>query len=120
VSTRPAAFTAVTSVVWSFELTAFWTMFCDGYIGAPPTVFTPCAKLWPERPMAATARAAVNRAGKTAAINNAHDRLLEGCRAGGAGDVVARPEGWSGAYTPRIGADAESNVVKPRFPYTST
>src|SRR5262249_11364403 len=38
VSTRPAAFTAATSVVWSFELTAFWMMFFDGYIGAPPTV----------------------------------------------------------------------------------
>src|SRR6202044_4069909 len=38
VSTRPAAFTAATSVVWSLELTAFCTMFFDGYIGAPPTV----------------------------------------------------------------------------------
>src|SRR5271165_4454517 len=38
VSTRPAAFTAATSVVWSFELTAFWMMFLDGYIGAPPTL----------------------------------------------------------------------------------
>ena len=38
VSTRPAAFTAATSVVWSFEFTAFCTMFFDGYIGAPPTV----------------------------------------------------------------------------------
>src|SRR4029077_13701118 len=38
VSTRPAAFTAATSVVWSLELTAFWMMFLEGYIGAPPTV----------------------------------------------------------------------------------
>ena len=38
VSTRPAAFTAATSVVWSFELTAFSTMFLLEYIGAPPTV----------------------------------------------------------------------------------
>src|SRR6185437_223735 len=38
VSTRPAAFTAATSVVWSFELTAFWMMFLDGYIAAPPTI----------------------------------------------------------------------------------
>src|SRR6201992_3847867 len=38
VSTRPAAFTAATSVVWSFEFTAFWMMFLDGYIAAPPTV----------------------------------------------------------------------------------
>ena len=37
-STRPAAFTAATSVVWSFEFTAFWMMFFDGYIGAPPTL----------------------------------------------------------------------------------
>src|SRR5207244_757045 len=32
------ALTAATSVVWSLELTAFWMMFLDGYIGAPPTV----------------------------------------------------------------------------------
>ncbi len=38
VSTRPAAFTAATSVVWSFELTALSTMVFDGYIGAPPTI----------------------------------------------------------------------------------
>src|SRR6201992_472654 len=38
VSTRPAAFTAATRVVWSFELTAFSTIFFEGYIGAPPTV----------------------------------------------------------------------------------
>ena len=38
VSTSPAALTAATSVVWSFELTAFWTMFRVGYIAAPPTI----------------------------------------------------------------------------------
>src|ERR1700756_1468633 len=38
VSTRPAALTAATSVVWSLELTAFWMMFFEGYIGAPPTM----------------------------------------------------------------------------------
>src|SRR5208282_5926217 len=38
VSTRPAALTAATRVVWSFEFTAFWMMFFDGYIGAPPTL----------------------------------------------------------------------------------
>jgi hypothetical protein len=38
VSTRPAALTAATSVVWSFELTAFWMMFFEGNIGAPPTI----------------------------------------------------------------------------------
>src|SRR5215210_901074 len=37
VSTSPAAFTAATSVVWSFEFTAFSTMVFDGHIGAPPT-----------------------------------------------------------------------------------
>ena len=43
VSTRPAAFTAATRVVWSLELTAFWMMFFDGNIAAPPTmtVFSP-------------------------------------------------------------------------------
>src|SRR4029077_15822028 len=38
VSTRPAAFTAATSVVWSFEFIAFSMMFLLEYIGAPPTV----------------------------------------------------------------------------------
>ncbi|MNL80795.1 hypothetical protein D3C87_2077270 [compost metagenome] len=38
VSTSPAAFTAATSVVWSLELTAFSTIFLEGYIGAPPTI----------------------------------------------------------------------------------
>src|ERR1700754_2882987 len=38
VSTRPAALTAATRVVWSFELTAFSTMFLVGYMGAPPTI----------------------------------------------------------------------------------
>jgi hypothetical protein len=38
VSTRPAALTAATKVVWSLELTAFSTIFLDGYIGAPPTI----------------------------------------------------------------------------------
>src|SRR6185369_8023357 len=45
VSTRPAAFTAATSVVWSLELTAFWMMFFEGYIGEPPTV-TVCSFCW--------------------------------------------------------------------------
>jgi hypothetical protein len=38
VSTRPAAFTAATSVVWSFEFTALSTMSFVGYIAAPPTI----------------------------------------------------------------------------------
>ena len=48
VSTRPAAFTAATSVVWSLEFTAFSTMFFDGNIGAPPTVtvFSPFILSW--------------------------------------------------------------------------
>src|SRR5690242_18244030 len=37
-STRPAAFTAATSVVWSLELTAFSMMFLLSYIAAPPTI----------------------------------------------------------------------------------
>jgi hypothetical protein len=46
----------VTSVVWSFELTAFSTMFFVGYIGAPPTVLTPWARAGAA--MARTAEAA--------------------------------------------------------------
>ena len=48
VSTRPAAFTAATSVVWSLELTAFSTMFFEGNIAAPPTitVFSPDSSLF--------------------------------------------------------------------------
>src|ERR1700743_2434879 len=42
VSTRPAAFTAATSVVWCLEFTAFWMMCFHGYIAPPPpiTVFS--------------------------------------------------------------------------------
>src|SRR6478672_7084341 len=48
VVTRPAAFTAATSVVWSLELTAFWMMFFEGNIAAPPTmtVFSPDISLF--------------------------------------------------------------------------
>ena len=43
VATRPAACTAATSVVWSFELTALSTMSFVGYIEAPPTIgFAAC------------------------------------------------------------------------------
>src|SRR5580698_5514166 len=38
VSTRPAAFTAATRVVWSAELTALSMMSLVGYIGCPPTM----------------------------------------------------------------------------------
>ena len=38
VSTRSAAFTAATSVVWSLEFIAFSTMFLFAYIGEPPTL----------------------------------------------------------------------------------
>jgi len=46
VSTRPAAFTAATNVVWPLLLTAFYTIFFEGYMAAPPTitVFWLCAK----------------------------------------------------------------------------
>ena len=54
VSTRPAAFTAATSVVWSLELTAFSMMFFEGYIGAPPTV-TVCSFICASVGVAATA-----------------------------------------------------------------
>src|SRR3984885_4015860 len=37
VSTRPAAFTAATSVVWSAEFTALPTMVFDGNMAWPPT-----------------------------------------------------------------------------------
>jgi len=54
VSTRFAAFTAATSVVWSFEFIAFWMMFLEGYIGAPPTV-TVCSFICARVGVAATA-----------------------------------------------------------------
>src|SRR5665213_3451006 len=38
VSTRPAALTAATSVVWIGEFTAFSTMVLDGDMAAPPTM----------------------------------------------------------------------------------
>ena len=38
VSTRPAALTAATRVVWSFELTALATIVLLGYMAAPPTI----------------------------------------------------------------------------------
>src|SRR5262245_59471060 len=44
VSTRPAACTAATSVVWSAEFTALSTIVRDGYIAAPPTI-TVCSLL---------------------------------------------------------------------------
>src|SRR4029453_15782130 len=54
VSTRPAAFTAATSGVGAFELAAFWMMFLEGYIGAPPTV-TVCSFCCASVGVAATA-----------------------------------------------------------------
>ena len=44
-STSPAAFTAATRVVWSFEFTALETMSFVGYMGAPPTIFVPIAPM---------------------------------------------------------------------------
>src|SRR6266436_2681006 len=38
VSTRPAALTAATRVVWSAEFIAFETIVLVGYIAAPPTI----------------------------------------------------------------------------------
>ena len=69
VSTRPAAFTAATSVVWSFEFTAFWMMFFEGYIGAPPTV-TVCSFI------CANAGAAMTAAKLSAATATAVGRIV--------------------------------------------
>src|SRR5204863_222228 len=68
VSTRPAALTAATNVVWSFEFTAFWMMFFDGYIGAPPTVtvFSAIILSWAE----AGTIAAPDKAKAAAAASN--------------------------------------------------
>ena len=63
-STRPAAFTAATSVVWSFELTAFWMMFLDGYIAAPPTITvfsSACAGATKVEVIASTLKAAADK-----------------------------------------------------------
>ena len=38
VSTKPAACTAATSVVWALELTAFSTIFFFGNMASPPTI----------------------------------------------------------------------------------
>jgi hypothetical protein len=84
VSTRPAAFTAATSVVWSLEFTAFSTMFFDGNIGAPPTitVFSPlilsCAVT------GAMTAVVMNSAPNTAAGNNRPLRF----------DMDRLPKGW--------------------------
>jgi hypothetical protein len=47
VATKPAAFTAATKVVWSFEFTALLTISFMGYIASPPTItvlpFSLCA-----------------------------------------------------------------------------
>src|SRR5262249_41975835 len=70
VSTRPAAFTAATSVVWSLELTAFWMMFFDGYIGAPPTV-TVCSFICASVGVGATAPKASAAAVSNKAVREA-------------------------------------------------
>ncbi|MDQ0022813.1 hypothetical protein J2X90_000591 [Variovorax paradoxus] len=51
VPTRPAAFTAATSVVWSFEFTALSTMSFVGSIAAPPTMGLAAVALLPLMPM---------------------------------------------------------------------
>src|SRR5277367_6448112 len=56
VSTRPAALTAATRVLWIGELAAFSTMVLVGYIVAPPTVGSFCA--WALREVRARAAAA--------------------------------------------------------------
>ena len=69
-STRPAAFTAATSVVWSFEFTAFWMMFFDGYIGAPPTL-----TVFSDIVSAANAAGATAAKARKAALANKAKRL---------------------------------------------
>src|SRR5215217_698218 len=49
VSTRPAALTAATSVVWSAEFTAFSMMFLSANMAAPPTIGLSWAKAAPDR-----------------------------------------------------------------------
>src|SRR5208337_1925633 len=74
VSTSPAACTAATSVVWSFELTAFWMMFFDGYIGAPPTI-TVCSDC-----ICANATGPADKAsGRATAASRANERVLVIC-----------------------------------------
>ena len=68
VSTRPAAFTAATSVVWSFEAAAFSTMFLLAYIGAPPTIGLAGVEAVPEAGAIVWAKAgAVDRTHRAAA-----------------------------------------------------
>src|SRR5580704_10790091 len=55
VSTRPAAFTAATSVVWSCELSAFSTIFFVGNMAAPPTIGSSWAKALEAEVASATA-----------------------------------------------------------------
>src|SRR5438270_4028939 len=57
VSTRPAALTAATSVVWSFELSAFWTIVLVEYMAAPPTIGLPAIAGLPAASAQAAARA---------------------------------------------------------------
>src|SRR5690606_8944109 len=57
VSTRSAALTAATSVVWSAEFIAFSTMFLSAYMAAPPTIGLSCAKARPASEVAANAPA---------------------------------------------------------------
>src|ERR1700722_16703714 len=65
VSTRPAAFTAATSVVWSAEFTALATMVLDGNIAWPPTRTVDSDMVWPANTGAADAsRIAANRAAR--------------------------------------------------------
>jgi hypothetical protein len=66
VSTRPAALTAATRVVWSLELTALSMMSLLEYIGAPPTI------TWAE-----TVRAtAESEAARTTAANSTSFMLV--------------------------------------------
>src|ERR1019366_1952465 len=52
VSTRPAALTAATRVVWSLEFRAFATIFFDEDMAAPPTMGLAPAETTPTTPAA--------------------------------------------------------------------
>ena len=58
VSTRPACFTADTSVVRFFACEAFCTMVLFGYMAAPPTMGSPAANAVPDNSAVERARSA--------------------------------------------------------------
>src|SRR3546814_17805169 len=78
-SDLPAALTAATSVVWSFESAAFSTMVLVSYIAAPPTIGFLAAAM---PPASASAAAASEREIREIAIGHSFSNV--------------RPGGWDG------------------------